>query len=96
MNKIGAILGIIVAGLTILAGIGTLLAFFIKAEVAEQVKTHLAAQDLATDSNIVAMNTNIAANAAKSQRNAEEIADNKQAVRDAFQLVLDKLSSDGN
>lgn len=54
------------------------------------VANALAAQDLGTDAKIVSMDTNIAANAAKTERNAEVIEDNKRRVEQAFAVLLDR------
>ena len=60
----------------------------INTKVATAVAAELAKQDLGTDSKIVAMDAVAAENARTGVENAEDIAENKQAVRDAFQILM--------
>lgn len=60
----------------------------LNALVDAKIQASIEAQDLGTDTKIVAMDTNIAANARTGVENAKDIAENKQAVRDAFKALM--------
>jgi hypothetical protein len=61
---------------------------FMQWQVAVEVAKQLSAQDIGTDSKIVAMDKVSAANTRTGSENAEDIAENKQAVRDAFKALM--------
>jgi len=61
---------------------------FMQWQVAVEVAKQLAAQDIGTDSKIVAMDAVAADNTRTGEENAEDIAENKQAVRDAFKALM--------
>lgn len=61
---------------------------FMQWQVAVEVAKQLSAQDIGTDSKIVAMDALAAENARTGEENAEDIAENKQAVRDAFKALM--------
>lgn len=61
---------------------------FMQWQVSVEVARQLAAQDIGTDSKIVAMDAVAAENARTGAENAEDIAENKQAVRDAFKALM--------
>ena len=65
-----------------------LLMGFIDWRVGVKVDEKLAAQDIGTDSKIVAMDAVSAENTRTGEENAEDIAENKQAVRDAFIALM--------
>ncbi len=52
------------------------------------VANALAAQDLGTDTKIIAMDKVAADNTRTGEENAEDISENKQAVRDAFKALM--------
>jgi len=61
---------------------------FMQWQVAVEVAKQLSAQDIGTDSKIVAMDKVSAENSRTGAENAEDIAENKQAVRDAFKALM--------
>lgn len=61
---------------------------FMQWQVAVEVAKQLSAQDIGTDSKIVSMDKVAADNARTGTENAEDIAENKQAVRDAFIALM--------
>ena len=61
---------------------------FMQWQVAVEVAKQLSAQDIGTDSKIVAMDKIAAENTRTGGENAEDIAENKQAVRDAFIALM--------
>jgi hypothetical protein len=56
--------------------------------ISVNVANALAAQDLATDSNILAINNSVADNKRTGEENAEDIEQNRQRVEDAFRVLL--------
>lgn len=61
---------------------------FMQWQVSVEVANQLSAQDLGTDSKIVDMDKVAAANTRTGAENAEDISENKQAVRDAFKVLM--------
>lgn len=64
------------------------LAFLDLVAIDWRVRARLAETDLATDTNIVDIRTDIADNTRTGSENAEDISENKQAVRDAFKALM--------
>lgn len=61
---------------------------FMQWQVSVEVQRQLAALDIGTDAKIVDMDKNIASNTRTGEENAKDIAENKQAVRDAFLALM--------
>lgn len=61
---------------------------FMQWQVSIEVDRQLAARDLGTDTNIVNIKSNVQENKRTGEENAEDIAENKQAVRDAFLALI--------
>jgi hypothetical protein len=72
------------------AGAVALIVFyqFMQWQVSVEVSKQLSAMDIGTDAKIVAMDSSIASNARTGEENAKDIAENKQAVRDAFNVLM--------
>jgi len=87
MAQSKALLAAIIAAFTLMSGVGLAI---LEWRVDVNVKNALASQDIGTDSKIVDMDKNIASNAAKAERNAEVIEDNKKRVEQAFSVLLDR------
>ena len=62
---------------------------FMQWQVSVEVAKQLSAQDIGTDSKIVSMDKVAAENTRTGSENAEDIAENKEAVRDAFRVLMD-------
>lgn len=62
--------------------------------ISVKVEAALAAQDLGTDSKIVAMDTNIADNKRTGEENAEDIEQNRRNVEAAFRRLMGLPLSD--
>jgi hypothetical protein len=56
--------------------------------ISVNVKRELASKDLATDTNIIAMNSNIADNKRTGEENAEDIEQNRARVEAAFAVLI--------
>jgi len=85
--KAKTLLALIVAAFMAMSAVGyTIMDWRIGVNVAAA----LANQDIGTDAKIVDMDKHIAANQAKSERNAEVIEDNKKRVEQAFAVLLDR------
>lgn len=78
---LGAIIGVAV-GCMVVGGL------IMEWRISVNVASALAAQDLNTDSNIVAINSNIQANARTGVENAEDIEQNRERVEAAFAALL--------
>jgi len=87
MAQSKALLAAIIAAFTLMSGVGLAI---LEWRVDVNVKNALASQDIGTDAKIVDMDKNIASNAAKAERNAEVIEDNKKRVEQAFSVLLDR------
>lgn len=61
---------------------------FMQWQVATEVSRQLAALDIGTDAKIIGMDRSIDENRRTGEENAEDIAENKQAVRDAFLALI--------
>ena len=85
IKEIKGLLATLVAGFTVVSVIGLALMDW---RVAVHVRAELAKQDLTTDANIVSINSNVAENKRTGEENAEDISENKQAVRDAFKVLM--------
>lgn len=85
LKEIKGLLAGLVAAFTVVSVIGLALMDW---RVQVHVKNELANQDLGTDAKIVGMDTSIAENKRTGEENAEDIAENKQAVRDAFLALI--------
>ena len=85
LKDIKGLLAGIVAAFTVVSVIGLAIMDW---RVAVHVREELAKQDITTDSNIVAINSNVAENKRTGAENAEDISENKQAVRDAFKALM--------
>lgn len=72
------------------AGAVALIVFyqFMQWQVSVEVSKQLGAMDIGTDAKIVSMDSSIANNARTGEENAKDIAENKQAVRDAFNVLM--------
>ena len=79
--RFSAIVG---GGVVLLAILGALMEWRISVNVAAA----LAAQDLATDSKIVAMDASIADNKRTGEENAEDIEQNRRNVEAAFRRLM--------
>lgn len=62
---------------------------FVDWRVGVKVDAALAAMDLGTDAKIVEMDKVAASNTRTGEENAKDIAENKQAVRDAFRVLME-------
>jgi hypothetical protein len=62
---------------------------FVDWRIGVKVNEALASQDIGTDAKIVTMDSSIADNRRTGEENAEDIAENKQAVRDAFRVLME-------
>ncbi len=75
-----------------ITGIGAVLVslhlFVMWVMVGQAVSTKLSEQDLATDSNIMAINTHVAANKRTGEENAEDISHNRRNVEAAFAALM--------
>ena len=85
IKEIKGLLASLIAGFTVVSVIGLALMDW---RVAVHVRAELAKQDLTTDANIVSINSNVAENKRTGEENAEDISENKQAVRDAFRVLI--------
>ena len=85
VQKIKAVLTVLIS-----AAVGAMImgGFIMEWRIDVNVKAELGKLDLGTDLKIVAMDTSIASNARTGLENAEDISENKQAVRDAFQALM--------
>ena len=70
------------------AGLASLHLFVMWVMVNAAVKTALDEQDLAKDSNIMAINTDVADNTRTGKENAEDIGHNRDDVRAAFNRLF--------
>lgn len=61
---------------------------FMQWQVALEVKRQISALDIASDAKIITMDKDIDANKRTGEENAKDIAENKQAVRDAFLALI--------
>ena len=91
IKEIKGLLTALVGGFVIVSAVGLALMDW---RIGVHVRAELAKQDLMTDSNIVAINSNVAENARTGEENAEDIAENKQAVRDAFIVLMGGANAD--
>lgn len=81
-----ALLAAIIGAFTLMSAVGlAILEWRIDVNVAEA----LAAQDIGTDAKIVSMDSSIESNRRTGEENAKDIAENKQAVRDAFKVLME-------
>lgn len=62
---------------------------FMQWQVSVEVQKQLGQQDLGTDAKIIAMDKVAAANKRTGEENAKDIAENKEAVREAFRVLMD-------
>ena len=61
---------------------------FMQWQVSLEVSRQLGALDIASDAKIITMDKDIDANRRTGEENAKDIAENKQAVRDAFLALM--------
>jgi hypothetical protein len=87
IKEIKGLLAGMVTAFTVVSVIGLALMDW---RIGVKVEEALAQQDIGTDAKIVDMDKHIAKNAAKSERNAEVIEDNKKRVEQAFAVLLDR------
>jgi len=85
IKEIKGLLTALVGGFVIVSAVGLALMDW---RIGFHVRSELAKQDLMTDANIVAINSSVAENTRTGEENAEDIAENKQAVRDAFIVLM--------
>lgn len=85
IKEIKGLLAALVSVIGVLIVIGGLL---MEWRVSVNVAMALAEQDLATDSKIVSMDTNIATNTRTGEENAEDISDNERRVEQAFAVLM--------
>ena len=85
IKEIKGLLAGLVTAFTVVSIIGLALMDW---RISVHVRNELSKQDIGTDSKIVAMDTVIADNRRTGDENAEDIAENKQAVRDAFRALM--------
>jgi hypothetical protein len=85
IKEIKGLLTALVGGFVIVSAVGLALMDW---RIGVHVRSELAKQDLMTDANIVAINSSVAENTRTGEENAEDIAENKQAVRDAFIVLM--------
>ncbi len=84
-KEIKGLLASLVSAFTVVSLIGLAIMDW---RVAVHVRNELAKQDLGTDSKIVEMDRVAASNKRTGEENAEDISENKQAVRDAFKILM--------
>ena len=61
---------------------------FMQWQVSEEVSRQLAARDLGTDTNIVALKSDVQENTRTGQENAEDIEQNRDNVKAAFEALM--------
>lgn len=61
---------------------------FMQWQVSLEVSRQIGALDIASDAKIITMDKDIDANRRTGEENAKDIAENKQAVRDAFLALM--------
>jgi|VirMetMinimDraft_7_1064189.scaffolds.fasta_scaffold02481_4 hypothetical protein len=61
---------------------------FMQWQVSEEVSRQLAARDLGTDTNIVAIKSDVQENTRTGQENAEDIEQNRENVKAAFEALM--------
>ena len=86
IKEIKGLLASLVGAFVIVSAVGLALMDW---RVSVHVRAELAKQDITTDSNIVTINSNVAENKRTGAENAEDISENKQAVRDAFKVLME-------
>jgi hypothetical protein len=93
IKEIKGLLAGLVTAFTVVSVIGLALMDW---RVQVHVRNELAKQDLATDSNIMALNAGVADNKRTGEENAEDIDQNRQRVEAAFQALIGRPTSDDN
>ena len=83
--EIKGLLASIAAFAVVCMGIGGAL---MEWRISVNVANALSSQDLATDSNILAINNSVADNRRTGEENAEDIEQNRARVEDAFRVLL--------
>jgi hypothetical protein len=61
---------------------------FMQWQVSVEVSKQLSQLDIGTDAKIVDMDKNIASNTRTGEENAKDIKENKEAVREAFRVLM--------
>ena len=81
-----ALLATIIASFTLMSAVGL---YILEWRINVNVAQELAKLDIGTDAKIVAMDSSIADNKRTGEENAKDIAENKEAVRDAFRVLME-------
>jgi hypothetical protein len=93
IKEIKGLLAGLVTAFTVVSVIGLALMDW---RVQVHVRNELAKQDLATDSNIMALGAGVADNKRTGEENAEDIDQNRQRVEAAFQALIGRPTNDDN
>lgn len=80
------LLAAIIASFTLMSGVGL---YILEWRININVAQELAKLDIGTDTKIVSMDTSIESNRRTGEENAKDIAENKEAVRDAFRVLME-------
>ena len=81
-----ALLAAIIASFTLMSAVGL---YILEWRINVNVAQELAKLDIGTDAKIVSMDTSIESNRRTGEENAKDIAENKEAVRDAFRVLME-------
>lgn len=85
LKEIKGVLTAIISAAIVCMAIGAAL---MEWRIDANVRAELSKLDIGTDAKIVAMDSSISNNARTGEENAKDIAENKQAVRDAFNVLM--------
>lgn len=80
------LLAAIIASFTLMSAVGL---YILEWRINVNVAQELAKLDIGTDAKIVSMDTSIESNRRTGEENAKDIAENKEAVRDAFRVLME-------